>query len=241
MNIEPYMPAISDAARIVKASLPPGHGLELADLVSIGAERVLRYSPASPVLAFVCAKQGMQYEVRRWRAGRQAQRFQELRRDLPEFVPYDDEWDSTVWRRSTVLDVELLIDLKRALLSMQLREAIAWYSHHWLCEELRHLEPELGVGEARIRQYVAAARDKLAAAWRGASFETEEDKARRERTRIAARDAGRAMAAEKKLTLRRSRYAQLRAMGANPAQAERGCSSSVRFLAVARQLAEGGA
>lgn len=234
MNVEDYMPAISDAARIVKASLPPGHGLELADLVSIGVERILRYGPSSPVLAFVCAKQGMQLEVQRWRAGRQARRLR------PQFVEYQTEWDDRMWRRSTTLDVELLIDLKRALLGMQLREAIAWYSHHWIGEELGHLERELGVGEGRIRQYVAEAREKLKAAWRGAAFETEEDRAARERARVAARDVARAAANEKMLAERRARRVQLRAMGASSAQAIKGASSRVRFLRVARQLADGG-
>lgn len=233
MNIEPYMKAISDAARIVKASLPAGHGLELADLVQIGVERVLHYGPASSVLAFVCAKQGMQYEVQRWRAGRQARRLR------PEFVDYDDNWDDFVWRRSTALDLELLIDVKRALLAMQLREAVAWYSHHWLGEELGHLEPELGVTEGRIRQYAAAARDKLKAAWRGASFESEEDRATRERARVAARDVARAAANEKMLAARRRRRLQLRAMGATSAQAIKGARSRVEFSRVARQLAEG--
>lgn len=238
MNLEPYMPAISDAARIVKASLPAGHGLELADLVSIGAERVLRYlagsGDGSPILAFVCAKQGMQYEVLRWRAGRQARRLR------PDFVEYDGDWDHSVWRRSTALDVELLIDLKRALLAMQLREAVAWYSHHWIGEELGHLEQEFGVTEGRIRQYIAAARDKLKAAWRGAAFETEEDRATRERTRVAARDVARAVANEKMLAERQGRRIQLRAMGASSAQAIRGSSSRVRFMAMARQVANGG-
>lgn len=235
MNIEPYMPAISHAARLVKARLPRGHGLELADLVQIGVERVLRYGPASPFLAFVTAKQGMQYEVGRWQAGRQESR------QRPEFVEYQDDWDDFVWRRSTALDLPLLIDLKRALLAMQLREAISWYSHHWIGEELGHLENELGVTEGRIRQYCAEAREKLKAAWRGATFETEDDRAAREQARIAARDVARAAANAKMLAERRSRRAQLRAMGASSVEAIKGCRSRVQFIAMARRLAEGGA
>jgi hypothetical protein len=234
VNVEDYMPAISDAARIVKASLPAGHALELADLVNIGVERVLRYGSSSRVLAFICAKQGMQYEVQRWRAGRQARRLR------PEFVEYQSDWDHSVWRRSTALDVELLIDLKRALLAMQLREAVAWYSHHWIGEELGHLEQEFGVTEGRIRQYCAAARDKLKAAWRGAAFETEEDRATRERARLAACDVARDVATAKMLAERRSRRSQLRAMGATSEQATRGCRSRVQFMVMARQLANGG-
>lgn len=232
MNLELYMPAISNAARVVKASLRAGHGLELADLVNIGVERVLRYRPSNPALAFVCAKHGMHYEVARWRAGRQARRLR------PEFVEYQGEWDDRVWRRATTLDVELLIDLKRALLAMQLREAVAWYSHHWIGEELAHLEREFGVGEARIRQYVAEAREKLKAAWRGAAFETEEDRAARERARIAARDVARAAANEKMLAERRARRVQLRAMGATSAQAIKGARSRVQFRLLAQRLAE---
>jgi hypothetical protein len=230
MNIEDYMPAISDAARIVRSKLPPGHGLELADLVSIGVERILKYGAASPVLAFVCAKQGMIYEAQRWRAGRQA------RRMTPIQVEYDDDWDSSVWRRSSTLDVELLIDLKRALLGMQLREAVAWYSHHWLGEELGQLESELGVTGARIRQYIADAREKLKAAWRGASFETEDDRAARERTRVAARDVHRAAANQLMLTERRRRYAELRALGLSDAQSTRAAGCKARYLTTVRQL-----
>ena len=235
MNVEPYMPAISDAARIVKASLPAGHGLELADLVNIGVERILRYGPASPVLAFICAKQGMQYEVKRWRAGRQAQRLR------PEFVEYQSEWDDGVWRRATCLDLELLIDVKRALLSMRLNEAVSWYSSHWLGEDLTHLEGELGVKWCRIRQYIASAQDKLKFTLRGVAFETEEDRAIRERTRIAARDVGRAAAAKQKQAERRSRFDQLRAMGATSRQALKGATSRVQFRKLSRQLAEAGA
>lgn len=239
--IEPYMHAITDAARIVKAGLPPGHGFELADLVSIGAERVLRYiadSPgASSVLAFVCAKQGMLYEARRW--SRREPHGYERKNPDPIFVEFDEQrdvWD--VWRRASTLNVEDLIDAKRALLAMQLREAVTWYSHHWLGEELGHLETEFGVCEGRIRQYAAAAREKLAFAWRGVMFETEEDRAQRERTRIAARDVGRAKANSKMLAERRQRYAELRKRGFCDNQARRGAQSKARYLTLCRHFTE---
>lgn len=232
MNIDDYMRPITDAARIVKASLPSHHGLELADLVQIGTERILRHLTGNEPgwLAFVCAKQGMIYEVARWRAGRQARRL------APMFVEYDDAWDSSVWRRSSALDLELLIDLKRALLSMQLREAVSWYSHHWLCQELGHLETELGVTEGRIRQYCASAREKLKAAWRGDGFETEEERATRNKLERREIEKRQALANEKMLRERRERREQLVAMGASNAQACVGCRSRLQFGALVRQL-----
>jgi hypothetical protein len=162
MNIEDYMHPITDAARIIKASLPPGHGLELSDLVNIGVERVLRYMSgsegASSVLVFVCAKQGMQHESRRWsgkdRHGRVGDKARKSK--APEFDEYEE------WRHCVPTPpIEMMIDLKRALLALPLRESVSWYSQRWLGEEHAHLEPEFGVSAHRIRQYVASANDAL--------------------------------------------------------------------------------
>lgn len=237
--IEDWMRPITDAARIVKASLPKGHGLELADLVSIGAERVLRYlgeAPSSAVLVFVCARQGMESEARRWSArGTHAGRRVKARL---EFCDYDEArdvayWDQ--WRRYT-LPVETMIDMKRALLAMQLREAVSWYSHHWLGEELDHLERELGVTDGRVQQYCASARKKLAATWRGEHFETEGEIAARKARQIAERDARRAAANARMLAARRERFAELKRLGAEPGQAKIGSRSKVQFATAYRQL-----
>src|SRR5262245_49924549 len=109
------MQAISHAARVVKAALPPGHGLELADLVQIGAERVLRYlsgtEGTSYTLAFVCAKQGMFHEARLW-SGRSRHGTQRKTVSDPVFVEYVDERDDIVdWlQRCTSPNLEAWID-----------------------------------------------------------------------------------------------------------------------------------
>ncbi len=236
MNIDDYMRPISDAARIVKASLPIGHGFELLDLVSIGVERLLTYLPngANPGLVFICAKQGMQYEARRWR-GKEPHGHARKSPD-PVFCEYRDDWDSNVWRRAHAPELETLIDLKRALLAMQLREAVSWYSHHWLCEELDHLESELGVSDGRIRQYCAAALEKLRAAWRGDGFDTEAQRATREAARIAARDQRRALANAAMLTERRRRRHELRSLGLGSDAATRAAGSQHRYATALRQL-----
>lgn len=230
--------AICDAARIVRAG--NRGGVELNELVQVGWERVLRYlgrEHVSPTLAFVCAKQGMLAEVRR-AAGRD-QLGRRRRFPDPVFVAIDDRdvsvWDQ--WRRYA-LPLEHMIDVKRALLAMQLREAVAWYSHHWLCEGLDHLMPELGVSEARIRQYCRAARDKLAAAWAGEWFETEADLEERRATAARERDARRADANERMLAERRRRFAELRELGVSSKAARRASGSTARYAAIVRNRGE---
>jgi hypothetical protein len=230
--------AVSDAARIIRAGNRCGP--ELDELVQVGWERVLRYlgrEHLSPTLAFVCAKQGMLAEVRR-SAGRD-QLGRRRRFPDPVFVAVDERdvavWDQ--WRRQA-LPLEEMIDAKRALLGMQMREAVAWYSHHWLGEELGHLTSELGVTEGRIRQYCAAARAKLAATWAGDGFEiVAERDARRERERTE-RDERRALARARMLAERSTRYADLRARGASGADAARACQTATRYAAaVTRSVA----
>ena len=226
------MRPITDAARMVRGQLPPGHGLELADLVSVGAEHAIRYKPTSAVLVFIGARHMMWKAARKW-SGR-SRIDSPAQRDAPVFVEYQEPFDG--WRRRVGYDIETLIDVKRALLSMQLREAVSWYSHHWLCEELDHLESEFGVSEARIRQYCAAARAKLKAAWIGDSFVTEDDRAATKQAQCAERDARRAVAHEKMLAERRWRHAELQRLGASRVDARKGCRSHTQFAAVCRQL-----
>ena len=63
-----YLRAISDAARYVRRRLPSSNTIELQDLVQVGCERVLRYvrEGMPPVVAFICARDGMVEESRRW-------------------------------------------------------------------------------------------------------------------------------------------------------------------------------
>lgn len=237
MNLEEHMKPITDAARIVRSRMPRGCTLELADLVSIGAEHVLRYVRATDgnltALVFVSARRAMEQEVRRScgraHSGRARKTFVD-----PQFVSFDEldvgAWDQ--WRRF-VLPIEELIDAKRALLGMQLREAVAWYSHHWLCEELDHLEVELGVSEHRIRQYCAAAREKLAAAWQGERMQTDEEwREHRQRQQ----EEQRAAAHAQMLADRKARYTDLRRLGADAKTARWGCATKPRYLVAVRQL-----
>lgn len=238
MSAEHFMRPITDAARYVRARLPRGHAFDLHDLVGIGYEHVARYvDPGThPTVAFICAKQGMLYAARKWQGRNPHGRKRKTIPD-PSFRAFDEEYDVwDVWRRSSTLDIESLIDAKRALLGMRLQEAVSWYSHHWLGEELDHLEDELGVSGGRIRQYIAEAREKLKAAWRGVAFETEEDRAARERARVAARDVSRAAANAKMLAERRRRYAELRGLGLGKSEATRCAGSKARYLTRARQL-----
>lgn len=236
--------AITDAARIVRAGNQRS-ALELDELVQVGWERVLRYlgrENVSPTLAFVCAKQGMLAAVR-VAAGRD--RFGRTRRcGDPVFVALDEGregrdvavWDQ--WRRHA-LPVEEMIDAKRALLGMQLREAMAWYSHHWLGEELGHLTGELGVTEGRIRQLCASARAKLAAVWAGDGFETETERQARLERDQQERAERREAARQHMLAERRARWADLRARGLRGAEARRAAQSATRYAEAVRRLPEG--
>lgn len=158
MNIEPYMRAISHAARVVKAALPPGHGLELADLVQIGAERVLRYlsgtEGTSYTLAFICAKQGMFHEARLW-SGRSRHGTQRKTVRDPVFVEYEDERDDIVdWlQRCTSPNLEAWIDLVRALFSLNSTKAAAWYGHHVLGQSNAEIGRGIGVTGSDIVQH----------------------------------------------------------------------------------------
>lgn len=158
MNIEPYMPAISNAARVVKARLPPGHGLDLADLVQIGAEKVMRYLSHTDgtcyTLAFVCAKQGMIHEARRW-SGRSRHGTQRKTVTDPVFVEYEAERDDVCdwFRRCTSPNIEAWIDLVRALFSLNSTKAAAWYGHHVLGESDAEIARGIGGVSSGITQH----------------------------------------------------------------------------------------
>lgn len=162
---ETFAKPITDAARHVRARLPRSNTIELADLVQVGWERVTRYlsgaAVASTTLVFVCAKQGMVEEAARWASNAWAPDSSGKPRrtgKAPAFTGVHE------WHRTTTLDVDLLIDIKRTLLSMPLREAASWYSRHMLDERVGSLGPEFGVSRSRICQYELAARAKLQAA-----------------------------------------------------------------------------
>lgn len=170
INTDTFAQPITDAARYVRRRLPASNGIELADLVQVGWERVTRYlsgaESASTTLVFVTAKQGMLEEARRWAGnawapvpGRAKSKrgFERRERtgDAPRLTGIQE------WHRSCSLDVELLIDIKRALLAMPLRHAASWYSRHVLNERVGTLGPEFGVSRGRVCQYEMAARASL--------------------------------------------------------------------------------
>lgn len=164
IQTETFAKPISDAARHVRARLPRSNTIELADLVQIGWERVTRYlrgaSSAHTTLVFVCAKQGMFDEAARWAGNAWAPDAAGKARRIGEAPAFTGEHE---WHSCTRLDVDLLIDIKRALLSMPLREAASWYSRHMLDERVGTLGPEFGVSRGRICQYEMAARARLRA------------------------------------------------------------------------------
>lgn len=219
-----YARPITDAARLVHARLSRKVTLELADLVQVGWERVSRYladGTASPIVVFICARDGMFDEVRRW---------QELPADARTLRAWraaggDEIGDTFGWPRYTpALDIELLIDVKRALLDMKLREAASWYSRHVLDEPVGKLGPEFGVGRGRICQYEISARARL----REVVLDGEPHRP------STARIMGTAKL--KRSIEERTRYAELRKLGATVKQATRGAKSPNCFASMLRQL-----
>lgn len=163
-----YLRAISDAARYVRSRLPSSNTIELQDLVQVGCERVLRYvrEGLPPVVAFICARDGMVEESRRWAQNAWAPsrgklirgKYAKMRRigDAPRLTGFH-EWHRCI----PAPDMALLIDIKRTLLSLPLREAVAWHSQHQLDRPAHELAPEFGVSHMRIVQLARAANDKL--------------------------------------------------------------------------------
>ena len=199
--------------------------MDLGDLVQVGWERVTRYlagGTAHPTLVFICARDAMLEESRRWRGlpadGRTLRAWRAS--------GGDERGDSFGWPRYTPApDIELLIDVKRTLLAMRLREAAAWYSRHVLDEPVGKLGPEFGVSRGRVCQYEIAARERLKeVALAGEVPRT-----------CKARIMGTAKL--RRHVDERARYAELRALGATVRQATRGAKSAHAFACMQRQLA----
>ena len=219
MNLENHMRTITEAAHYVRRHLPRSNSIEVCDLVQVGAERVQRYlgdqGSEHRTLVFVCAKQGMFEEARRWMGlppDRRVKVYVE-----PQFCPVHD------WHRSTSIPIELLIDIKRTLFSMPLREAAAWYSRHMLDEPVGTLGAEFGVTRGMVCLYEIAARKKLRTAVSGG------EPLRKSRARIGG-------AALKRHLVERERYAELRRLGASVQHANRWCKSANTYATAIRQL-----
>jgi hypothetical protein len=121
-------------------------------------------------------------------------------------------------------DLALLIDVKRTLLSLPLREAVAWYSQRQLDEPSRKLAPEFGVTHTRVVQLAAAANDKLRQV-------VDPDREVRPSNTIILSDWK-----AKHRHERRLRYGELRRLGASVKMATRGSKSPKLFSDAVRIL-----
>jgi hypothetical protein len=170
VSIEWAMKPIADAARVVyRRERCHRDGIELAELVQVGAERVLRYlgdRPDEPrTLAFVGAKQGMEEFVRHWRGQPRDCRTKRGRPLMLQYYePESDDALPHTWHRSIPAPpVEMLIDCYRALLSMRLKDAVAWHCHYWLEETITGspLAAEFGCSWELVRFFAYRARDRM--------------------------------------------------------------------------------
>jgi len=130
INVEPHMLAITQEAKRFRAKLPPGHPVEVADLVAGGALHVLESLElgcnAGPALIRVRARQGMLIELRRWDHGTRGNWVHRA-----AFVDYDDELSVNEPHRCTPCPpIELMIDLLREVLKLRLQNALAFVSHY---------------------------------------------------------------------------------------------------------------
>jgi hypothetical protein len=226
-----YLRAISDAARIVRRRLPPSNSIELQDLVQVGCERVLRYvrEGMPPVFAFICARDGMMEESCRWaqkawvtvpgklHRGKYAKR---VRRGDPPILTGLHEWHRSI----PAPDMALLIDIKRTLLTMPLREAVAWHSQHQLDKPAHQLAPEFGVTPTRVVQLAAAANLRLR------NVVDPEGEMRPSNTIILSNWK------EKHRHDTRQRYSELRRLGASVKMATRGAKSANLYADTVRIL-----
>jgi hypothetical protein len=124
-------------------------------------------------------------------------------------------------------DLALLIDIKRTLLSMPLREAVAWYSQRQLDEPAHKLAPEFGVTRGRVVQLAAAANDKLRQV-------VDPDREMRPSNTIILSDWK-----AKHRHERCQRYGELRRLGASVKMATRGAKSTKLFSGALRILQHG--
>lgn len=233
MNVDDFARPISDAARIVRSGLPSSNTIELCDLVQAGWLHATRYlqgaESVSRTLVFVSVKHAMHQAALEWgqhawvdSGGKRSRRGYARRRrygDPPELTGLH-EWHRCV----PTPDLALLIDVKRTLLAMPLREAVAWYSQRQLDEPAHKLAPEFGVTHTRVVQLAAAANDKLRQV-------VDPDREVRPSNTIILSDWKAKYRHE-----RRQRYGELRRLGASVKMATRGSKSAKLFSDAVRIL-----
>lgn len=231
-----YLRAISDAARYVRRRLPSSNTIELQDLVQVGCERVLRYvrEGLPPVVAFICARDGMVEESRRWAQKTWVAAEGRKKLHLGKYAPRVRSGPAPrltglhEWHRCVPApDMALLIDIKRTLLTLPLREAVAWHAQHQLDKPAHELAPEFGVSPTRVVQLAAAANGKLRAA-------VDPDGEMRPSNTIIL-----STWKEKYRHERRQRYQELRDLGASVKMATRGAKSTRLFADTVRILQAG--
>lgn len=164
VDVEPHMHIITQEAKRLRAKLPAGHPVELADLVSGGALHVLESLElgcnAGPALIRVRARQGMLIELRRWDHGTREHPVN--RGNLIDF----DDWADTESR----LDlrrcyppppIELMIDLLRQVLRLRLQNALAFVSHYLADNDHEVAARAFGVEPDHMRSAAERARRQL--------------------------------------------------------------------------------
>jgi hypothetical protein len=232
MNVDDFARPISDAARIVRSGLPSSNTIELCDLVQAGWLHAVRYlqgaESASRTLIFVSVKHAMHQAALDWgqhawatTSGKRSARGHARRRRIgdPPKLTGLHEWHRCV----PTPDLALMIDIKRTLLSMPLREAVSWYSQRQLDEPSHKLAPEFGVTHTRVVQLAAAANDKLRQV-------IDPDREMRPSNTIILSDWKAKYRHE-----RNQRYGELRRLGASVKTAQRG-AKSVRLYADAMRV-----
>lgn len=220
MTVEQWAQPISDAARIVRATTPR-HSLDLEDLVQIGWEATLRYlSPGSVsrVLVFVAAKSAMLTASAKWlhKAWSRNGSGNRVRGGPAPRLEGYHHWMQV----EPTPPMELFIDLRRAFERLRAEERGAWAATRWRGETVADAGTLLGCRPATVIARARIADKRLILAAGGKS---------------AAR-AGRTPVHSRKRDQFRARYRELRALGVEPAKANRAAHAQHAYATLLRQV-----
>lgn len=208
--MENWAATISDAARIVRASIPR-HVMDLDELVQIGWEKIARYlsdaTSADRTLVFITARNAMWEAVNRWRQRgytKNASGNRVRRGPVPELTGWHD-WMT----HQPTPPIEMMIDVKRALERCAPEESSAWTLTRW-----QERSVDDAAAELQCRPATVIARARRADA-RVTMLAGGERTARHGRTPVRSR----------KRDEWRRRYRELRSLGVAPAHANRAANS----------------